>query len=396
VGRFAGDPKVPGSGVTAMAAFSPTFVDSKTLQQSQPGIGIQSTPVIDPLFERMFFSYRTAFRVGKSDSDTFVVEQHVAALDPHDGSIKLDRNISSDLDGDVNGLRQRASLLLSNRIVYVAFAAHVEDGTIFQNAPQFLYRGQILALDANTLKLNTLGLFETVPTSTPFCFVTGGCGKFGGGIWMASTGIAADQDGSLYFTTGNLVESKGTSVLPDDCVPGKQVCTVGDAAVRLKPNIVKDVKGNLQSVSFVTQPVKLPGVFDFFMPYRAVWHNEIDLDLGSSGVLLVPGTRGMMFGGKEGILYVVNRDAMGGYDTNIAWDGKTVSRNAVSPACNGNGGAPVACGLVPTVTGGSKNLFCSRGLSLRTRHNFVIPARDGRDPKDTARQCEQLPSSTYG
>jgi hypothetical protein len=43
---------------------SPTFTDSKTLQQMEPGIGIQSRPVIEPLYQRMYFTYHTSFEIG--------------------------------------------------------------------------------------------------------------------------------------------------------------------------------------------------------------------------------------------------------------------------------------------------------------------------------------------
>lgn len=66
------------------------------------------------------------------------------------------------------------------------------------------------------------------------------------------------------------------------------------------------------------------------MPYRTLWHNWADLDLGSAGVLLVPGTRELVFGGKEGILYVVNRDAMGGLGLN-SWSSLDLQDNVFSP-----------------------------------------------------------------
>src|SRR4051794_34269470 len=82
------------------------------------------------------------------------------------------------------------------------------------------------------------------------------------------------------------------------------------------PSVIRDAGGMPLSVSFPTRADNPPGVFDFFMPYRAIWHNFDDFDLGSSGVLLVPGTRELVIAGKEGILYVLSRDSMKGYDTN--------------------------------------------------------------------------------
>jgi hypothetical protein len=45
-----------------------------------------------------------------------------------------------------------------------------------------------------------------------------------------------------------------------------------------------------------------------------VWQDEIDLDLGSAGVVLIPNTPFIVTGGKEGILYVLDRDDMGRFD----------------------------------------------------------------------------------
>jgi hypothetical protein len=216
---------------------SPTHLDygkTKDPANDEHGIGIQSTPVIDPSMERLYFTYRTGVKVSPG---VWIVEQHVAALDPHDGSIKLDRNINGDLITDVNGLRQRASLLLSNGILYVAFASHAEDGGAFGGDSRFRYRGQILAFDPNTLR--TSGLFQTVPND-----------KYGGGIWMASSGLAADENGNIYFTSGNMMSVCQTNAACRDATPDhRQVgidlspdCQIGashkcravaDAAVRL-------------------------------------------------------------------------------------------------------------------------------------------------------------------
>ena len=332
-----------------------TFIDSSTIDPStkqptfHPGIGILSTPVIDPTMQRVYFTYRTG--------SLGAVEQHVAALDPRDGSIVLDREITGDLSvkvngvgEDTNGLKQRVSLLLENRILYVAFGAHDEE-----SKP---YRGRLLALDSATL--HTIGQFKTAPD-----------GQYGGGIWMSSSGIAADEDGYLYFTTGNLQafsDDTESSVTPNCPVVIKgfkpvtlqgssQVCAVGDAAVRLNPKVSLDANSNPQSVSFVTQGTNPPGVFDFFMPYRALWHNAEDFDLGSAGVVLIPGTRAMVFGGKEGVIYVVNRDAMGGFDPNH-WSFQDYTNNAkfddkqpFSNACLTDGGQPVvSCAVVNGVS----------------------------------------------
>src|SRR5262249_40579248 len=57
-------------------------------------------------------------------------------------------------------------------------------------------------------------------------------------------------------------------------------------------------------------------VADTFTPFQDVNRDarHQDQDLGSAAPLLVPGTRTLAGGGKDGILYVMNRDDMGGDD----------------------------------------------------------------------------------
>jgi len=58
----------------------------------------------------------------------------------------------------------------------------------------------------------------------------------------------------------------------------------------------------------------------YFTPYRKMLGDCWDLDLGSAGPLLIPRTPFLVSGGKEGILYVLDRSHMGGYDdAGAAW-----------------------------------------------------------------------------
>ena len=55
-------------------------------------------------------------------------------------------------------------------------------------------------------------------------------------------------------------------------------------------------------------------VGDWFTPYRKIWLDQEDLDLGASGLVLIPGTPFLFGGGKEGLIYVLDRDNMGRLD----------------------------------------------------------------------------------
>jgi len=177
-------------------------------------------------------------------------------------------------DGSVGGqvffnarrLSQRPGLLLLNGVVYIGWASYSDTSP---------YHGWVLGYDAQTLV--QVAVFNTTPN--------GGLG----GVWMSGGGLAADGDGSVYLSTGN-----GTFD-----VTGSQTPAYGDSVLRLSTD------------DGVT-------VADFFTP----WNQDVlaaeDQDLGSGGVLLLPDQAGayphlLVTAGKNGTIYLNNRDDLGGY-----------------------------------------------------------------------------------
>ena len=65
---------------------------------------------------------------------------------------------------------------------------------------------------------------------------------------------------------------------------------------------------------------------DWFVPYRKIWHDQKDLDLGAGGVVLIPSTQYLVQSGKEGILYVLDRGNLGKFDGNPPFDPQTIKR----------------------------------------------------------------------
>jgi hypothetical protein len=104
-----------------------------------------------------------------------------------------------------------------------------------------------------------------------------------GGIWMSGAAPAVDAEGFIYLLTGNGDADLGPAGGPNR----------GHSFVKLQR------QG--QSLQVV----------DWFTPFNYSILEAEDRDLGSSGVLLVPGTNLVLGGSKEGKLYVVDRTNMG-------------------------------------------------------------------------------------
>ncbi|HME72427.1 MAG TPA: hypothetical protein VKM54_21570, partial [Myxococcota bacterium] len=239
--------------------------------------GITSTPVIDPPSGTdpkgtLYVVALTKESVG--NTTTFVQRLH--ALDLTTGAEKLGGpvDIKKSVDGTGAGTKvpfdaqwenQRAALLLVNGVVYVGFASHDDLGT---------YHGWLLGFDATTLQL--VMAFDTTPNGSD------------GGIWQGGGGPAADSDGNIYFVTGN-----GTF----DANSGGS--DYGDSIVKISPS---------------------GAVLDYLTPHEQDYLNTADLDLGSGGPLLLPPDQSdpsphlLVTAGKEGTVYLVNRDNMGRYN----------------------------------------------------------------------------------
>lgn len=99
----------------------------------------------------------------------------------------------------------RAGLLLLNGIVYIAFAAHGDQGP---------YHGWILAYDAATLRQTSV-----------FCATPNGAAS---GIWMSGAGLTADtiNSGRLFVATGNGAFNAGP--------PYNSSMNYGDDLIRLE------------------------------------------------------------------------------------------------------------------------------------------------------------------
>ncbi len=200
------------------------------------------------------------------------------------GAVSNDPNVPAGYDendgsGNVvfnpHGLFNRSALLLLNGTVYVAIAA-LADPAI--GAPN----GWIFAFDAVTL--NQKAIFCTAPD-----LIQDGKGKnlnCNSGIWGSGMGLATD--GTFLY------------------------CTMADGAFN----------GDLGGTDFGDSAIKLTQdlkVVSFFTPANQFALNLADADFGSGGVLVIPSPQPgltpnlMVTSGKTGVLFLLNRDKLGGY-----------------------------------------------------------------------------------
>ncbi|HUY28683.1 MAG TPA: hypothetical protein VMV27_14830 [Candidatus Binataceae bacterium] len=242
-----------------------------------PEIGITSTPVIDPATGTIFVVAKT-FENGTN----FVLRLHALQIkngkERKGSPVELNASVAGIGDGnngqgqvpfDAKTANQRSALALVNGVVYIASAGHNDVRP---------YHGWILGYDETTLQ--QVSVFNSTPNG------------FSGAVWMSGDGPASDATNDLYVSTGN-----GTF---DANEPGG--LDYGDSFLKLG-----DSGGAF-------------GVLDYFTPWDQASFLINDLDLGSGGLLLLPDQPGAvphlaLGGGKNGNFYMVNRDAMGGYNT---------------------------------------------------------------------------------
>jgi uncharacterized protein (TIGR03437 family) len=255
----------PSAGVTSVPA------DNLGCKVITPEVGITGTPVIDPATGTLYVVAMTLEDFGQ----TYVHRLH--ALDVTTGLEKpgspVEIEASAPGTGDGNSTvtfrpwlyKERAGLLLVNGVVYTFWSSHCDAGS---------YHGWVIGYDAGTLKRTS------VYTSSP--------NWEAGSIWQSGAAPPADANGNIYIVTGN-----GTF----DADRGG--ADLGDSVVKLS----------------TTHGLS---VADYFTPFNAAWLDVKDIDLGSSGALLLPDLAGspqhphlLITGGKEGRVYLLDRDAMG-------------------------------------------------------------------------------------
>ena len=111
---------------------------------------------------------------------------------------------------------------------------------------------------------------------------------YNGGIWMSGAAPAADDAGNIYVAIGNGTAGNNGNM--------SDTRNRSESAVKLIPS----------GTGFT--------IASFFTPYTYTTLEAGDLDFGSSEIMLIPNTNQLMTGCKDGKIYVMDRDNMGGYN----------------------------------------------------------------------------------
>ena len=244
-----------------------------------PFVGISGTPVIDSATNVAYFF---AKRYASGTSGPAVIEAHAVkvatGVEQAGFPVLISGNDANDPTHPFtpDTLMQRPGLLLLNGVVYAGFGSHCD----------------LTPWTGWVVGVSTAGTLTTLwsPSSGPNR-------RDGAGIWHAGNGLLSDGDGQILVATGN-----GASLVgPIDGHSPPQ--TLGESIVRMRvqPN------GTLQAT-------------DFFAPYDSVTLDSWDADLGAGGPAGLPspyfGTvqypHLMVAAGKQGYVYLLDRDNLGG------------------------------------------------------------------------------------
>lgn len=247
-----------------------------------PEVGITGTPVIDPTKMILYVVSKSMSSAGTS----FYHRLH--AIDLTTGAERAGSPITiaatypgtgdhgSTVAFNPRQEHQRAALALVNGVVYVAWGSHEDRSPFYGWLMGYTYNG---AAFSQSYVLNT------------------GPNTHEAGIWMSGAAPAADSSNDLYVITGN----------------------GGFDALRTTPP--NSDYGN--SLLKLSSDLK---VLQYFTPSAQEYNNATNNDFGAGGAAVLadlpagsPVTHIALAGGKDGHLFVVNRDSLGGFGDDKAW-----------------------------------------------------------------------------
>jgi hypothetical protein len=301
-----------------------------------PEIGIMGTPVIDPTTNTMYLVAKTL------ESGNYFFRLHALNIttgqDTFGGPVILQGSYVSNgktVTFTAQHRMQRPALLLSNGAIYIGFG----NMGCKASPPS---TGWLMAYSASTLQQLTILDVGPAEYALP-------------GIWMGGDGPAVDSNGNVYVATGDGIFDYNVGGLD-----------YGDTLMKLSLD-----SGSLSLV-------------DYFTPYNQSDLDVNDLDLGSSGAVLLPTQPGpnpnlAVIAGKGGMIYLVNLDSMGEYNSVV--DNVVQEVPFDNPGSEIFGGAAYwnqfvyfGSGGVPIEAFSLSNGLLSTSPTMTTKGKYYIPS----------------------
>ncbi|MGC1265311.1 MAG: IPT/TIG domain-containing protein [Candidatus Acidiferrum sp.] len=235
-------------------------------------IGVTSTPVIDPTTNYLYVVSAT------KESGQYYQRLHrltlATGVETSGSPVVVSASVTGSGNGSSGGSlpyiplhqNQRPGLALVNGIIYMASGSHGD------NSP---WHGWIVGYNASNLTFSTA--YCTTPNTN------------GGGIWMSGSAPVFDSSNNIF-----VISSNGTY----------------DGNTEFSDSFLK-----LSTTSGLT-------LSDWFTPDNQATMGTNNIDLGQGGaVTLLDSVSGpyphlVIGGGKGGVLYLINRDSMGHYNSN--------------------------------------------------------------------------------
>ena len=259
-----------------------TTSDDRGCGQVSPEIGITATPVIDRARNAIYL-----VAMSKDASGSYFQRLHALNLSTGAELSSGPQTITATYPGtgdnssggnvvfDPKQYKERPGLLQINGTIYTTWSSHCDIRP---------YTSWVMAFNADTLAPTSV--LNLVPNGSE------------GGIWMAGTAPAADAAGNVFFIMGN---GDFDTTLNASGFPANGNC--GNCFVKLS----------------TSSGLKLA---DYFTPHNTVAESNADQDFGSGGGILLMDltdsggtTRHLSVGaGKDALIYVVDRDAMGKFN----------------------------------------------------------------------------------
>ena len=259
-----------------------------------PEVGVTGTPVIDPTSNTLFVVSKSV--IASEPTPTFYQRLHAINVftgNEETGSPLGLTNLNITYPGTGDGSttdvfnarteNQRPALALVNGVIYVAWASHEDYGS---------YYGWIIGVTYNATSSPNFSI-PYILNIDP--------NAHDGGIWMGGAAPSADSSNNLYLISGNGLFDVTNSTAPNN--------DYGDSALQLTSSLT------------ITQ---------YFTPSDQLIDQEDDHDFGSGGATVLADlpvnlqepsnpTHLLIGGGKDGTLYLLNRDKMGGSGDANAW-----------------------------------------------------------------------------